>query len=195
MVDFTIKDGCGSGNRAKVNSENRLLTSTINRTSAAYSSQDNGQSYMVSTFDTAYTLTATTTGGYFLYLKNNDDDEIVINRIIGNADGSTRFELMKNVLIGTIGNNNTHTSVNLNYASSNTNTATCYNWDETGDGMTGISGGTLVGAFTLPAAGLVDLSFDGDHVIPKGSNFAIKVTGIGGTREVGFFINFFFLGD
>jgi len=191
MADFAIKDGCGSGARVKVCEQNRLQTDAIIMASV-HSSSKKGYAYMFNTEDTAPTLTVTTTGGYIAYLKNESEYEMHLHKIITTVDGAASLSIMRNPDLGTIGNENTHAPVNLNFSSSKTAEVVAYVWDEVGNGMTGITDGTTLRTTTIGAAGIVIMELSDALILPRGARVGFVGKGIGGSREMGFSLLFYF---
>ena len=172
-----IKDGTGKGFLAKVNADNKLFVLASTHTEEHTASITGANAYFANSTDTADTLTfADATAGPILYLKNDDPDaDIVVEKIVCSADAAGGvLKFMRNMTLGTIGANNVHTPVNSNFGSSNTVTATSYNWDESGTtGMDGLTNGTAWKSFIM-GAGTTFFPVDGTISIPKGSSVTIN---------------------
>jgi len=190
-----LQDGKGSGAQARVSSgDNRLHTSATVLTEESSKSIVNSDAFTFNTTDTADTLTVTTTKGQMLYVENTSPTKVlcVEKIILSSGAAGTRVTLQRNPVVGTIGANNTHTAVNLNFSSGKTAEATAYNWDETGTGMTGITAGTTISSFILPA-GVFDAPLNGSIVLNKGDSISITVEAASGTPEFAAFIRAYYL--
>ena len=184
-----IVDGSGKGYRAFVDKEGHLDTHSIIDDISYYHTRNKAQCYSANTTNTADTLTATTTGGAILYLRNDSDTyELTISKLMFSAGiAGLVAKVIKNPTLGTIGKQNTHTPVNLNFNSNNPANVTCYNWDETGDGMTGLTVGTTMATFILPASPLI-IPVDGAILLKRNDSIQINCKGAG---EFTAFIRFF----
>lgn len=178
-MSFILEDGTGSGNRAKVNSSNKIEVESTMHTKAHIASMTDGAAFIANTADTAKTLTTTVTGGPILFLQNNDANNDAILQVIKISVDTTGgiLSVYRNASVGTIGNNNIHVPVNLNFGSAKTSSATCYTWNEVGNGMTGISGGTLVESYGLPAAFHV-IDLQDTYVLNRTNNVLFNFEGV-----------------
>ena len=185
-MSTTIKDG-SSGFVAKVDEQLQLHVLAVNKSAEHDASERNSFTFFANTTDTANTLTATATGGAMLYVENTSGtQQLVIEKVLTSADTADGVVVWKrNNVVGTIGNNNTHAPVNLNFRSNVAAPVTCYNWDEVGDGMTGLSGGTTMKSF-ITGAGFTVHPIDGSIILGQGNSLTIeyKVAG-GGEFECG----------
>ena len=191
-----IKDGTGSGFLVKVDNENRLLVHSDISTEEHNISHQFGLAFFANTTDTANTLTLATGNTYnLLYLENSDAERIInIERISVSVDtAGVVLVLMKNMILGSVGDNNVHTPVNLNFESQKTASGVFHNWDETGTaGISGLSGGTVLGAQIL-GVGPQDLSIEASMVLSQSNNLIIRmVNGTGGNVESAVAISFFY---
>lgn len=175
----TIKDA-KSGNVAKVDADQALLVRAITQTEEHFTSAKTEESYFANTTNAANTLTTTATGGGVLFLRNNSSTKLmVIEKVLSSADTAGGVVVWKkNVTVGTIGNNNVHIPVNLNFGSTKEADALCYNWDEVGDGMTGITNGEVVKTF-ITGVGFTIHPIDGTIIMEKNSNILIEYIGAG----------------
>lgn len=174
-----IDDGKGSGKAAKVDEVNRLSTVTTEREEGHVQSLD-GKAFIVNTNDTAPTLTVTVTGGFLLYFENDSNtEEMVLEKLfLAAAAAGLIVEVFKNVTIGTIGNNNIHAPVNANFASGREAPIVAFNWNEVADGMTGITGGESIATY-ITRQGTEPIEFNGDIILRKADNIAIRVQNAG----------------
>jgi len=179
MVE-TIGDGSGKGNVAKVDDDLRLSAQANIQTEEHFISSRDANTFFANTADTANTLTTTATGGPILYIKNgNPDKQMIVAKVLASTDidgGVMRF--IRNPTLGTIGNNNTHTPQNLNFNSNKSAQGTFYNWNENGDGMTGLSGGTVLKTFII-SKGFNVFPLDAALVLENDDSFAIEFIGAG----------------
>lgn len=165
-----LKDGTGKGFLAKVNRYNRLSVDSVNITEEQFVSYTDREAYFANTAQTADVLAITATGGPVLHISNlSTTNMLFINKIIvTNSVAGTVFKWLRNTVVGTIGNNNVMVPVNANFSSSNTANATCYSWNQVGDGMTGITNGSIGVSFILGVGTLV-LPLDGSIVLGVGN--------------------------
>ena len=183
-----IEDGTGKGFFAKVTSNNEISARSTISTKEHFEAES-GNSYVMNTADTANTLTVTATGGPILFIQNCEDNDIIIQELtISSNTAGIVARIVRNPILGTIGNNNVHTPVNSNFASSKTATVTAHNWDEVGDGLTGLTGGTVLATVIL-AVGSNRFGTAGSLIIPKGQRFSVEIIGASEiTIDVRFFI-------
>jgi len=185
-----LKDGTGKGFLVRVDKDHHMETASVTETEQHHVSEEDQLAFAANTSDTANTLTITATGGPILFIRNDSADEImtVADIIISVNTAGLIVRILRNQTLGTIGNNNTHTSSNSNFGSSKTADATVFNWDEVGDGITGLSGGAVYSVFTLPV-GLTRLHINGEIILTQNDNIVIEIIGAG---EASVFAAFFF---
>jgi len=174
-----IEDGAGEGYKAKVNSEHRLLVRSEQSTFHQEISCVNEEAYMCPLgTETTPTLTVTATGGYMMYLKNTSTlYDAIIARITISTSAMMVLTLIKNPTIGPLGNEVAITAVNKNFKSGKVAEVDCYGWDEVGDGITGVTGGTCIGTYQIN--GIDRLLFDEAMCIGLNDIVAIKAKGAG----------------
>lgn len=122
-MSTTIQDGTGTKLKAKINSDNRLLTQTISE-SEFDNSVSRGNAYNI---NTEFITITSSSEVPILYIKNNEDRNLILNAwFIGtDADSgtATRLSLLrayKNPTGGTIISSGTDINpVNRNFSSSN----------------------------------------------------------------------------
>ena len=167
-----IEDGTGSGKLAKVDSENRLRTSSVTETEALHAAEE-GRGYNINTGFISVIGNAS-----LIYLKNNGDSDVVLASIIvGLFNGITHsddpyFTITRNPTGGDIISDATavEANVNRNFGSSATLTVNVYKGKVGGT----ITGGTNFGKLQLNPA---TRNFYGvEIVIPKGSSIALALT-------------------
>jgi len=178
MSDTRIVSGTGLKFVARVDPNNRLVTSSNSQTEEHFISSSEGLSFFANTTDTADTLTTTATGGAMLFLKNDHPSkQLIIARVIASTDTAGGvMTWIRNPTLGTIGNNNIHTPPNLNFGTSVTPIGTFYSWNEVGDGMTGLSGGTKVKSFIL-SAGSTFFPIESAMVLEKADSLQLNFAG------------------
>lgn len=141
-----IEDGTGSGNKAKVDAENRLYTLAVTDSQAVNAAID-GRGYNLNSGALALTTAA---DHAILYVKNNDTQGRVyfVESLIvglgavtggGSVAGQIEINAVKNVTTGTIVSDATAaaTNSNTNFGSSATFTANVYSG---GQGKTATNG-------------------------------------------------------
>jgi len=162
--------------------EGRALVTSNAQTEEHFVSSSEGLAFYANTADTANTLTTTATGGPVLFLKNDHTTkQIAIQKILSSTDtAGTVLTITRNPTLGTIGNNNVHTPPNMNFGKNLTtaNIGTFYNWDEVGDGMTGLSGGTILNTFVM-SVGINFHPFDGSILLEQGNILMFSAIGAG----------------
>ena len=169
-----IKDGTGSGNQAKVNSNNRLYCSAVTFTETTEANA-NGDAYNVNTGVINLSDAADTP---IMYLKNNEVQDLHITAIAvgvgpttGGSGGIPKITIIRNPTTGTI-INSTPTDVavnsNRNFGSANTLAVDAYK-GATGDTMT--DGTDHIIVFQTNNGRLFAAI---DEVLPKGASIGIK---------------------
>jgi len=170
-----IKDGTGTGYRAKVDSDNHLHTRSVSEsggTDAALS----GNLFNINT-ETIELTSANASA--LLYMKNTDTVPWVVNRVFYNAGPSTGgtgdflAEVVANPTTGTLVSGGTAlTPHNLNFGSSNELTGTVLKGAEAST----ITDGTVRVSTIIPVAGTrVLISFD-SIILDVGSSIAVRIT-------------------
>lgn len=174
MSEF-IKDGTGSGHRAKVDSKNRVAARSVTETGSTTAALV-GDLYNINT----ETISLTSSGASsLLYIKNTNLVPWVVDRIFYNAGVSTGgsgdflAEVIANPTTGTLISAGTAiTPHNLNFGSTKSLTAITLKGAE---GST-ITDGTVRVSTIIPASGTrVLISFDA-IILEAGSSLAIKIT-------------------
>lgn len=177
-----LLDGTGSGNKARVGSDNRLQVRAVSEDEAVHNTEL-GNSYNFNTGNISVTADAT-----LMYLKNNADENFIVKTIvIGVGDGFTHTDfpaitLVRNPTGGDLISDETAISMNQNrnFGSSKTANVNVYK---------GKVGGTLTGGNDIA---LLQVSKTGrstypiDFLLPKGSSMGIKldITISGGSANV-----------
>ena len=170
-----IKDGTGTGLKAKVDIKNRLATASTIQSGGSAAALD-GDLYNVNT--ETINLTSGTASG-LLYIKNTDNVPWIIDRVFYNAGTSTGgtgdllAEVVANPTAGTLVSAGTDiTPHNLNFGSNKSLTSIAKKGAE---GST-ITDGTTRVSTIIPLSGTrVLIGFD-SIVMESGSSLAIKFT-------------------
>ena len=172
-----IQDGTGRGYAAKVNSENRLLTQTVNLIAEENASLA-GLAYNINTG--IVTLTNGATKNAIMYVKNNEDHDMIIAQLIyqtgasAGGSGNVLVDVIRNPTTGTIisGASAVEISANRNFGSSRVLAVTAYK------GTTGstITDGTKFFE-TIMSTATQRIGIDARGIIlPKGSSIGINIT-------------------
>ena len=184
MVGEPIKDGTGSGKSAKVNVDNRLLTDTVQMSTAAQASRL-GDSYNINTGDITLTSAAESA---VLYVKNNEDRDLIITTIIflignsTNGSGDLIASVFANTTVGTVVDDASDVEMkhNKNFGSNQTLTADAYKGAQ---GKT-LTDGTVAFRSRLNGASKQYSIGTGDIIIPKGGSIGVKITPQTGNTSV-----------
>ena len=173
-----IQDGSGNNRYARVNINKRLETSATTQSEEHAISSAEGLAFFANTANTANFLTVTATGGDLLYLRNDHaTKQLVIEKVLVSSDTAGIYVIWKrNPTLGTIGNNNVHAPTILNFGTTVDAQGTFYNWDEVGDGMTGITGGTIVNTFIVNT-GFTAFPIDAAMILEPGNSLVISTIG------------------
>lgn len=174
MTD-TIKDGTGTGNRAKVDGGNRLHTFATTETGGTEAAID-GDLYNINTGTISLTSASESA---LLYMKNTDSASWIINRVFYNAGSSTGgagdflAEVVANPTSGTLVTAGTDFApYNLNFGSSKNLTSICKKGAE---GSTITDGEVRVGTIIPTSGTRVLISFD-SIILEPGSSIAVTIT-------------------
>ena len=169
-----IEDGTGSGYKAGVNSLNQQKVRGICSIYHQFVSCEHEQAYMASLGTEAKpTFTVTATGGYMIYVKNTSTSyDMIIARITITTSALTIITIMKNATIGSLGNETSVIPINKNFKSGKVAEVDVYAWDEIGDQITGITGGTCAGTYQVN--GLERILFDESLCLGLNDIIAIK---------------------
>jgi hypothetical protein len=172
-----IIDGTGGGYRAKVNSQNRLFTDSVQRSDSSNASL-NGDSYNINTG--IVNLTSANKSAV-LYVKNNETNDLFLENIfyiLGNSTGGSGdvlITILRNPTTGTIISSPTDVEmagINRNFGSAKTLTADMYVGAE---GNTFTDGTKVIETVLSGAGQRIPLSA-GTIVIPKSSSIGFDIT-------------------
>jgi hypothetical protein len=176
MSDLVIKDGTGSGYRAKVDLKHRVSVTGTVQPEIFTSSTEDGQAYALPVND----ISVPSTEAAVFYMQSTDPvNNFHVHKIVVGWNGGSTTHIK--TLIGRFyvsmatptANNAVITPVNLNMTSTNVPAATLYKWNGTGTGMTVASNGAL--AFST-YAGIGNSVFEFDGAFIMGFNKIIGIT-------------------
>lgn len=165
-----ILDGTGKGYRAKVDDENRLLTSGINKDIFQFKAET-GDAFFIGT--PLITLTTATESAIF-YLKNNEDGPILLGDFFLIAEATTggspsmfRVNWYKNPT--SISSATATTPLNQNFGSSDTLGVVA----QYGAQGSTITGGSQVATLSFPISEFNTIP--ANLVLEKGSSFVVSI--------------------
>jgi hypothetical protein len=180
-MGFQILDGTGKNVKAKVSTNNRLYTQSVNRSEREEESLV-GEAYIIGTGFVNLTTSGTSA---VLYFKNNEDVDLVITRfLVGvkkSAGGTENFVtgiIYKNPTSMVSGTGNPLAINNVNFGSSNTVDAD----SEIGQQGALLAGGSAYLATVAPTESLT--SEDASTILPKGSSIGVFITPPPGNTSV-----------
>lgn len=173
---YIIEDGTGSGNKAKINAQNRIETFSIIESRISDISNRDGRSYILTSDFVALTTTGSFNG--MLYIKNTSTDkDLYIDRVrvcgTGTSMNAMQCRFVKNPTTGTlISDANAGISIASNLGSNEEFEGV--NYAASGDGKT-VTDGTQFSQFTIHLPGHTIQEYNGAIIIPNGSAMAIEV--------------------
>lgn len=170
-----ITDGTGTGDTAKVTSDNRLSTIAITEPQIDHAAEL-GDRYNINTGD--ITLT-TDSESSVLYIKSNEDNDIQITSFIYNLGASTGgtgdwlVEVYRNPTTGAVVSDASDVEMNSNqnFGSSKSLLADVY---KGGEGKTLTNGSKSISS-RITSSGRVVISL-GSLVLTKGTSLGVKIT-------------------
>ena len=165
-----IQDGTGTGNMARVNSNNKLDVSARVNDRIYYASRNDAKAFIIQ-FELTQATGGTTEGvGYFTY---NGTEQINIKQFALTSEepsGMTLFGIWKNPT--TLSGGIASTPVNLNFTSNNTISHTSM---ENGDGtLLTISGGNSLYTFRMSGINTKIVEFYDAIIMSTNDTIAIK---------------------
>lgn len=169
-MGIIIEDGSGSGRSARVNGENRLLTSSVSASIEHHINHSEGNA-----FNAMFAVTPAGANDVIFYLKNQDEKDIVIEGVWWQT-ASAEQVYYKLGVTGTAGGGSSETIIpaNLNAGSAKTADVICLS--RTADAavdITGTTGGTIIQKLWLTSAASVDFNANQDIIVPKNQTFTI----------------------
>ncbi len=170
-MGFQIIDGRGSGKRVGVDTENRMLTQTINETLFQHAAEE-GDAYFIGT--PLINLTNADESA-IIFIENNEDEPLILGNFFLIAESTTggspnmfRVNWYKNPTA--ISSGTATVALNQDFGSSKTLDATI----RYGVQGSTVTGGGLAAILSFPIGQFNSL--DANLVLPKGSSFVITVT-------------------
>lgn len=138
-----IKDGTGKGYLAMVDTDNRLMTTSVSESIDSHINQDEGQVYSI-----IVSQTPAGANNCFCYIKNLSSTMSIFVTSVKLYTASDETIQVKLKDIGTTVGGTTYVPVNRNSGSTNLADATV----EVGTNITGLSGGLVVDQFFIKGA-------------------------------------------
>ena len=173
-MSTTINDGTGTGDKLKINEQNRLEADsvTFDREDDAVSL---GNGYQITSTPVTFSAGGTLSG--VLYFKNREDTDVVVDRIVlmigtGDLVGDWSYRLVRNPTGGTLLDN----AVAAGISNSNHGSANILNAGQ--DIYRGVEGDTVTGGAgaPLPVHQTSNrIVFPVGRRIPKGGSFAVML--------------------
>lgn len=173
-MNVEIVNGVGNQDRAKVNSDNRLLVDSVSLSDIADKAINKEVSYILA----SGFISLTTTGSFngLMYLKGLDSSNnfhIERIRICSNASGSLQIKMLHTCTTGTlISDANAGTISNTVIGSSNTLTNILTVYVASADGKT-VTDGTLFTQYQQNLLGHSSQEYEGSIIIKKDQTLAI----------------------
>jgi hypothetical protein len=163
-----IEDGKGSGKKAEVNAENRLLTHAITQTLEHHSNVSEGTAYQL-----LFQKTPSSADCCFVYMKNGNGVNLIVEGILLRTSSDEQIE----VKLKTTG-----TAVGTAAVPANCNAGSGNNADGTfivDDGITGLTHGNTVERFYITGSNTSSYyNFEQDLIVPPNQTLCLHaVTG------------------
>lgn len=185
-MGFQIIDGSGSSRAAKVNSDNRLSTTSVTETEADFATS-RGTRFNVNTGTITLTDANNTT---VFYMKNNEDSDVIVTALIYNLGNSTggsgdlTVEVVRNPTAGDIITNANDVSIlqNQNHGSTRTLSVDAYKGATSEALIT--DGSVSISTLSASGTGRIVIAL-GALTLPKGSSIAVNITPQSGNTSQG----------
>ena len=171
----SLRDGRGRGYLAAVTAENRLQTNAVVSSAGHHTNLTHGDTYAFN-----FSATPTGAGDCFLYLLNSNEKEIIVEGISIYAATAEKITIYGNQN-GTPVGGAAVTPANMHLGSNNVADGTFQH----GNDITGMSGGTILMTYRIPAGETRVINFESDIIIPNNKNITIYAT-TGGIALEGF---------
>jgi hypothetical protein len=168
-----IEDGTGTGKKAGVDEDNRLLTHAVSTSDLVKSSED-GNAWAIATDFIALTTTASFSG--IIYISNDSDENLEIHKIrICHDLASTenmQVKTLKNPTAGTLISAGTAgTTRTLNFTSSVTSDVTA----KIGSDAKTVTDGSLLSQMIIKGVSLHEVSMDEGIILGPSDSLAVVV--------------------
>ena len=176
-MGIQIEDGTGSGKTVKIDSNNRLLTYAVTRTDPLYFNDENQSVYKAVVFVTPHSVNPSIEANtYFFYVKNTSENHLHINRFRYWSESNEIIDIYINMSGSPVGGTEI-VPVNSNLGSGNQANGTFLK----GSGITGLSGGILIGRSRIPSShDIQELAYESTLILQKNNNIVLS-TPIGGS--------------
>lgn len=158
-----ITDATGSNRGAKVDENNRVVVSSVDR-SLEHQANIDGRAFV-------FQVSQTPTGANdnFFYIKNTGTKDIVIEGFDYRVASAESVDVILNDM-GTTSGGTALTPVNLNTGSSRVLTATI----EAGNDITGLSGGSTAFVIHLTSTETKHYNFESDIILRQGGTLTLQ---------------------
>ena len=167
-----IEDGQGTGRKAGVNDENRVLANCVTESLEHHTNVEEGEAYNYSMSETP-----AASGATIVYIKNESDKNIILEGIQIMNQETQMYEASLGDT-GTPAGTVTVTPASLNAGAGNVADGVFY----AGSNITGLAQGTIIyKAWQIGGSGTQGNNFVMDVVIPKNQTFVVR-TGITGSK-------------
>lgn len=176
-MGIMIEDGTGSGKTVKIDENNRLLTYAVTRTDPLYFNDEEQTVYKAVIFVTPHSVNPSIEANtYFFYVKNTSEKHLHINRFRHWSESNEIIDIYINVS-GSPAGGTEIVPVNSNLGSGNQADGIFLK----GSGITGLSGGTLIGRSRIPSSHDIQVIDYESTLILKKNNTVVLSTPIGGS--------------
>jgi len=178
----TLKDGRGTGQTAKIDTEGRIHTYATTENEELHVNRHNSEHFI-----TYVDITPTGANDYFFYLKNTHTLDLIINWYrIWTESAAEAIDLIRNPA-GTPGNTTQLTPLNMHFGSNKS--ATVENYESVN--MSGLSGGSTLDRLRISGDGkdVVD-SYEGGIILPQGTSIGARV--VNGAIPLEFTASFYY---
>ncbi len=163
-----IEDGTGSGNRAMVNSENRLSVTAVTASVEHHSNHRDGNAYSL-----PFVQAPTAGDDCVFYLQNDSETDMALEGINISVSGAAEV-YMKAGDSGTRNAASSLTPINSNFGSGRNAEGTFEKGADLDGGAATLAGGSEIDRFRFIADTATHcINFPQDFIIPKGSTFTI----------------------
>ena len=171
-----IQDGTGTGNKLKVDANNRIKVDAITEERAVFNSIEEGNTFII-TSDFITAPSGSETG--LLYVENTSDKDMLIHHIklwTGTTSTTSEIRVYRNPTTGTLISSASAADVNnLNFGSANAYEGLAYQ----GNGVDAtITDGSIIGRHYVGVGNqqMIAFMWNGAMSLPKNKTCAVSVT-------------------
>jgi len=171
-----IQDGTGTGNKLKVDANNRMKVDAITEERAVFNSIEEGNTFIISS-DFITAPSGSETG--LLYVENTSDKDMLIHHIklwTGTTSTTSEVRVYRNPTTGTLISSASAADVNnLNFGSANAYEGLAYQ----GNGVDAtITDGSIIGRHYVGVGNqqMIAFMWNGAMALPKNKTCAVTVT-------------------